>query len=329
MAGAPALRGQGQGGGGGGQRVPLPPDHPRWVPSHPAALAPHRPRSGTPRPGAEGAPASLGGPEEETRSRRGPRRWGAELQHGLGETPSRPPLCPSARGAHAPTGDAATGWNKKATRTLLVTTAKANAGPDPRPPARAAPRRGGGRLGGRCLQKRKAEAGPLERNVQENHATNPLPFIQGHKHQRARRQPAFRGSTEQISGAGATRRPPRHRDTNTAQPPQGRGRGAGRPPVTTGHGGSTDCPWDAAAAPPRASPRLWCRPGRSHLRGPARRRGCGRRGVRGGRGRGGTGTRGAVPTSGCTCCNGAGSRRRATEPGPCRWPPRGQSRLRR
>lgn len=84
-------------------------------------------------------------------------------------------------------------------------------------PAPAAPRGNGG-LQGQCWQKRKAEAGPLERNIQENHATNPLPFIQGHKHQRAGRQPVFWGSTEQILGAGPTRCPLAQRHEHSTVP---------------------------------------------------------------------------------------------------------------
>lgn len=72
-------------------KPPVPPGCPRWAPSHPASLALHPLRRGMPRPGAEEAPTSLGGP----RRRRGPGGDPAAVVQsastGWGGAPADPP----------------------------------------------------------------------------------------------------------------------------------------------------------------------------------------------------------------------------------------------
>lgn len=95
MARTPELLDQGEGrggGGGGGQRALLPPNHPHW----PAALAGYLPHTALAPEGDTEARSRrgsriLGGPEEKTRSRRGPRHGRAEHQHRPGGAPADPP----------------------------------------------------------------------------------------------------------------------------------------------------------------------------------------------------------------------------------------------
>lgn len=207
----PPRRGERLGAEGSASPNPLPtrlPSLGALAPCHPhAAPAPE----GTPRPGAGGAPASLGA-EEKMRSK-DPAAVEQSTSTGWG-SPGRTPPLPSAL-THP--WERSRGGEQEGDTYILSDDCESEPEAGLAAPAPAAPRGNAG-LQGQHWQKRKAEAGPLKRNIQENHATNPLPFIQGHKHQRAGRQPVFRGSTEQILGAGPTRCPLAQRHEHSTVP---------------------------------------------------------------------------------------------------------------
>lgn len=213
MARTPEFPAQARGEAAGrGLRSPKPPAHPTALagcpctPCHPhTAPAPE----GTPRPGAGGAPASLGA--EERMRRRDPATVEQSTSTGRG-SPGRTPPLPSAL---TQPWERSRGGQQEGDMYILSDDCESE--PEAGLGAPSSPTGGSG-AAGQCWQKRKAEAGPLKRNIQENHATNPLPFIQGHKHQRAGRQPVFRGSTEQILGAGPTRCPLAQRHEHSTVP---------------------------------------------------------------------------------------------------------------
>lgn len=179
MARTPEFPAQARGEAAGrGLHSPKAPAHPTALAGCPRTLPPSccTGSRGDTEAGSWRGSCILGGRGED--EMQGPCHRGAEHQHRLGEPWQNPSsaLCPHAALGMEPRG------RTRRRRTFLVTTAKANLRPGWGPQQ---PHGGGQGLQGQCWQKRKAEAGPLKRNIQENHATNPLPFIQGHKHQRA------------------------------------------------------------------------------------------------------------------------------------------------
>lgn len=148
--------------GAEGSAPPTPPAAPGrscWVPSCPAPAP-----QGDTEPGAKGAPTSLG----DQRMRQGPGGdpTAAEQSTSTGQRgpPANAPL-PRARAlcTHGPPREQSRGVEQEGDTYILSDDCKSKPEAILQPLPLAAPRWGAGGLWGRCLQKRKAEAGPLKK----------------------------------------------------------------------------------------------------------------------------------------------------------------------
>lgn len=219
MARTPEFPAQARGEAAGrGLRSPKPPAHPTALagcpctPCHPhTAPAPE----GTPRPGAGGAPASLGA--EERMRRRDPATVEQSTSRAGGAL-AEPLLCPLP--SRSP-GNGAAGDNKKATCTFLVTTAKANLRPGWGPPA--APRGGQG-LQGSAGRSGKPKLGLLKGTYRKTMRQIRCRLYKGINTKELDASLCFGAAQSKSWGQGPPA-VPWHRDTNTAQSPQRRGQG--------------------------------------------------------------------------------------------------------
>lgn len=214
MARTPEFPAQARGEAGGrGLRFPKPPAHPPALAGCPRTLPPSRCSGsrGDTEAGSWRGSCILGGRGED--EVQGPCHCGAEHQHGLGEPWPNPPsaLCP-----HAPLGTERRGEQEGDTYILSD-----DCESEPEAGLVAPPQQPHGGMGGcRASAGRsgKPKLGLLKGTYRKTMRQIRCRLYKGHKHQRAGRQPVFRGSTEQILGPGPTRCPLAQRHEHSTVP---------------------------------------------------------------------------------------------------------------